>query len=90
MTAWFDRIPPEPERLIWCDWLRWHTIDPLTVAIPGWIRIDFARYLIIYLSYELDESGRPKVSPDDQTVLLVERVVQLEARPSPFPLEVGE
>lgn len=77
------RLPPEPARLVWCDWLRRHSIDPNDVIVPGAIirSVDLRR--VVYLTMARDATGRPVV--DGDAVRTVERVVQLESPPQPFP-----
>jgi hypothetical protein len=79
----FDSMPPEPERLIWCDWLRWHGIDPNQVAVPGWIERHADARRIQYESFRTDEHGGRIFRGD--TVLRTVQVQQLEAVPSPLP-----
>lgn len=84
--AEFDRMPPEPERLAWCDWLRHHTINPHdVVATGGWVEADYDTYRITYLAYDRDEHGRKYILPGTEQAARSVRVLQLEARPSPFP-----
>lgn len=75
--AEYDRLPPEPVRDAWCEWLTFHTVDPCRVIVPGWVERDEARRQIRYRALKLDDEGNP--------VIVVE-VVQLEARPPPFPV----
>jgi hypothetical protein len=81
----FEQLPPEAIRLMWCDWLTHHTIDPDTVAIPGFIEIDHDAYRIAYLAFDLNENGRPFLDASRKDAQKSVRVVQLEARPSDFP-----
>lgn len=83
--AEFATYPPEDERQAWCDWLRHHTINPNAVVVPGFIEADFDTYRVSYLTFDLDERGRRYFGPDTGDVAKSVRVLQLEARPSPFP-----
>lgn len=83
----FYSLPPEHVRLIWCEWLRWHTIDPDDVLVaPGFIEIDTDACQIRYLTHDRDKTGRVLLTPDGQDVNKVVRVFQLEACPSEFPM----
>jgi hypothetical protein len=82
----FDRLPPEPERRIWCEWLRAHGVDPCDVAVPGWIERREAARQLVWLSQEgaaahgVDVCGNRVGWP---TCIL--RVLQLESPPLPWP-----
>ena len=73
--------------LAWCDWLRWHTVDPCDVLLDGFIEIDPDLRQIRYLGTDYDENGKPRITAwwDVATVV---RVVQLEAVPSSPPADV--
>lgn len=90
----FDRLPPEPVRLAVCDWLRTHGINPNDVAVPGWIERRPATYQVAYQGYEWetddDGSPRPRLTDDRSDAIRRERVLQLEARPLPFPRVAAE
>lgn len=83
------KIPSEPERLAWCEWLRHHTIDPdHVVGNPedgGFIEIDTDARRIRYLAYDVNENGRRYPTPDLTRASTSVRTVQLEAAPSDFP-----
>lgn len=83
----FPSIPPEADRLVWCDWLRHHTIDPnQVVALDGFIEVDSDARQIRYLAYNLNAEGNKFVDPNnDERASMSVRVLQLEARPSSFP-----
>lgn len=66
----YYRPPREEERLLWCDWMRHHGIDPNEVGMFGRIVRDEVNRQI---SYEDPRTGQ-RVS------------VQLEAVPSRFPV----
>lgn len=88
--AGFPEPPPEHIRLVWCDWLRRHAIDPADVAVaPGWVEVDTSAYRISYLSYDHDEHGRRYFDPVAGDMARVVRTVQLDARPSPLPYSVA-
>lgn len=81
-------LPPEPERLAWCDWLTRFGIDPRDVATtPGWLEADDEARQIRFLALVRDENGRTSLDPDDPSRRLatVPSVVQLEAPALPFP-----
>lgn len=88
--AEFQTFPPEPVRLAWCVWLRWHGIDPYTVPVPGWIERREAQRQIVHEAYVFDEHGRLLLNEVRDDALREVRVVQLEAEPSPFPTVGGE
>lgn len=85
--AWvnFDKMypihPDPPTRAAWNAWFRRHTIDPGMVLTEGWLAVDFDRYRISYPSYDLDSLH----DPDADDLVLVQREIQLEARPSEPP-----
>lgn len=78
-------MPPEHVRLAWCDWLRWHTIDPCDVAVIGFIEIDTDARQVRWLSYDLNDKGHKYFDPKTQRAAQSVHVMQLEAVPSPFP-----
>lgn len=80
---YFDRLPIEPRRRRWQEWLRRHGVDPNKVIVPGWIERREQEYRLAYESYELDEHGNPAWDNDD--IVRVARFVQLEGPPLPFP-----
>lgn len=81
---------PEAERLAWCEWLRHHTINPDEVVAAekdgGFIELDKDARQIRYLAYDQNENGQRFVGPDGNHASRSVRVVQLEARPSDFPM----
>lgn len=80
-------LPPEHVRQPWCEWLEFHTVDPRRVAVPGRIdRLVGARQ-VAYLAYKRDELDR--IILEQGSVAYVIEVVQLEARPLPFPEPCG-
>lgn len=82
--AHIGHYPPDTERLVWCDWLRRHSIDPNDVAAPGTILRWPAERRVSYLAYAVDADGNLIVH-DGYEVEYVEHVVQLESEPAPFP-----
>lgn len=83
--AWFERLPSEPTRLIWCDWLRRHSIDPNDVAVSGEIVRDPARRTVSYEGFQRDDQGEIVIDHARLEARRVQVVVQLEAPPMPFP-----
>lgn len=81
----FDVLPPEPERLLWCDWLRAHGIDPKDVALPGWIERSDRNFQITFSTYARDERGRIQLNAERTEALRSTRTVQLGEPPLPFP-----
>lgn len=76
-------FPPELFREAMCEWLRWHGVDPGHVAVPGRIERDEDARQVRYLTWCcLTSPGHRHLGAE---VHHVERVVQLEAVPSPFP-----
>lgn len=84
----FDRMPTESERLIWCEWLRKHGVNPNDVIATGWIERRPDAYQLAYLSIELDDDGRPRYDRQRDDFVWTERVFQMEGPPLPFP-DVG-
>lgn len=98
----FPRLPDEPERLGWSEWLGRHGIDPRDVAVaPGWIEADDDSRTITYLALprddkgqmQLDRRGCPRHKPTGADgrpcmcdVVKEPRYVQLEAHALPFPV----
>lgn len=83
----FAGMPPEHERLIWCEWLERHSIDPHRVAVPGFICRDVDNYRVVYETYERDENGEVVVTIEDgmPVCYVVSTFTQLEGPPLPFP-----
>lgn len=81
----FDEPPPPAERLVWCEWLRRHGVDPSDVVIPGFIERRPDRYQLAYEACARNPDGSYFLSADRQTVRVV-HVFQMEAPPLPFPL----
>lgn len=79
----FDRLPEEPERLAWCEWLTRHGIDPSDVVIPGAVWRYPGEYRVYYRSLVRDSDGHPVW--DDGGPREERRFVQLEGPPLPFP-----
>lgn len=87
----FSCLPPEPQRLAVGHWLTQHGIEPLDVAVPGWIEVRRTRRQIAYRCYvwadreqlivDVDDEGRPQYR---------EPVLQLESPPLPFPLDPND
>lgn len=95
----FTRMPPTPERLVWCEWLRKHGINPSDVLVD-FIECREETYQIVYATYEIGYTQvpvprKPGVPIWDvveepsyeirKEMLKVEVVFQLEARPLPWP-----
>jgi hypothetical protein len=83
--AEFTRLPPEAERLEWCEWLHRHGINPSDVSVPGWIERRVPEYRVAYLAYALNERGERYPNPEKTGAVREERFVQLEGPPLPFP-----
>lgn len=85
----FDKLPSEPVRLVMCEWLRRHGIDPNDVVVPGWIARDERTYAVRYLGFDRD-AGEIRLTDDGKD--LVRRVyrVQLEGPPLPWPDDVSD
>lgn len=97
----FDHLPPTPERLIWCEWLRRHGIDPSHVAVAfierqeDTCRIVYATYEVVYTQVPVRPEVSPFSSPStwfevpeyriEREMRLVDVVFQLEAKPLPWP-----
>ncbi len=80
----FDHYPAEPERLVWCEWLRRHSADPNRVVVPGWIERRPDTYQLAYSALSPLVDGRSQLDEHGDVVLVTE-VVQLEGPPLPFP-----
>lgn len=80
-----DRIPTKRDRLMWCEWLTHHGIDPDDVCVPGWIERREAERQVVWLAYSRDERGRVLLDDGRDDVQREVHVQQLEAHPSPFP-----
>lgn len=83
----FDDLPEN--RPDWDLWFRKHGIDPNDVIIridgtPGWVKRRESAYQVVYLAPAMTDDGR--LAGPGHTV---ERVVQLEGPPLPFPDAVG-
>jgi hypothetical protein len=85
----FTQMPPEAERLEWCEWLRRHGINPSEVPVPGWIERRVQEYRVAYLAYALNERGQRYLNPEKTDAVREERYVQLEGPPLPFPKAPG-
>lgn len=79
-------------RQVWCDWFRRHGVDPHSVVVGngparGFVETDSDAYQIRYLAFDLNEHGDRYVDPESVGMWAAQsvHVVQLEARPSPFP-----
>jgi hypothetical protein len=83
----FGDLPPDPVRLVWCDWLRRHGIDPNEVAAPGWIERRPDTFQIVYEAYVLGDKGMPVWDPRTRGAIRTVRVFQMEGPPLPFPTE---
>lgn len=83
--AEFWTMPPERERLEWCEWLHRHGINPSEVPVPGWIERHVQEYRVAYLAYALNERGQRYLNPGRTDAVREERYMQLEGPPQPFP-----
>jgi hypothetical protein len=97
----FSDLPPEPERLVWCEWLRRHGVDPRRVlATGGFIERREDTCQLAYAAIERVRVATPPVvrfthegEPWDvvesiqveDKLAKVEVVFQLEAPPLPWP-----
>lgn len=84
----FGQLPAEPDRAAVRDWLTQHGIDPMLVAVPGWIETDPTHKRINYLGYARDDvAGRSLIRVDESgdDAVRVNFTHQLEAAPLPFP-----
>lgn len=86
----FRRLPDEPTRVAVCEWLRRHGIDPHTVVVPGWIERQPDRCRVAWLSSVRDEAGNIVSNEARDEFLTVERYVQLEGPPLPWPAEAPQ
>lgn len=90
----FDRVPPELDRLAVCEWLQRHGVDPREVAVPGWIELRPERRQVAWAAYLWEEAadGEPRriLRSAADAGIRRESVLQLEARPMPFPLSSQE
>lgn len=91
-------MPPEPERLIWCDWLKRHGIDPNQV-LCDYIERRVDRCQLAYATFQHVKVPVPPVvrlTVDSEPweieeieirteLRKVEVVFQLEAPPLPWP-----
>lgn len=83
-TLHYSDYPAEPVRQALSRWFLKHNIDPDYVPIPGWVEIDYDKYQIRWLNFV----PNIKTIPAEQIIAglhLETRMLQLEARPFPFP-----
>ena len=81
-----DRVPSEPVRLVMCEWLRRHGVDPHeVVATRGWIERQPAAFRLAYLAYVRDVDGAIQFDAEANSARVEPRYVQLEGPPLPWP-----
>lgn len=78
-----------PARKLMCEWFKKHGEDPLLIPLYTWVERDEEACQIRYLGYVFNLLGRQGtivvIDYAKCEVLCREKVVQLEARPLPFP-----
>ena len=89
----FDRMPPTPDRLVWCEWLRRHGINPSQVAVRYLERREDT-YQIVYVTWEVVYSQVPRRRPNILTDWmpgdpLVTRVEEYDIVREMRPIEVA-
>jgi len=83
-----DQMPQDRVRVAMCAWLARHGINARHVVVPGFIARHCVSRRVRFLSFVMDEEGRALADPVTRELQQVERFVQLEAEPEPWPEEV--
>lgn len=84
----FDTFPPDHVRLPVCAWLQLHGVDPMLVAVPGWIERQPDTYRLAWESYVPDAEHKIRLNEARDDAVREPRHVQLEGPPLPWPAEL--
>ena len=77
----------DTERAAWIVWCRRLGIDPNDVAVPGFIARELSERRVCWEGYVRDAEGHLQLDVFGEAAARVDRFVQLEAEPPPFPAE---
>lgn len=86
----FDTFPPDWVRLPVCAWLQRqrHGVDPMLVAVPGWIERQPDTYRLAWQAYVPDAEHKIRLNEARDDAVREPRYVQLEGPPLPWPSEL--